>query len=120
PPATFTRASKRAAVWVTLKGWVTMPRRTSVGKYFSKARPLITIFPEPVASRTRATAVLRRPVAMNSGVVVAAMGTLGNYKSNRGKMSRIELKSVGRFQNGGLLRRMRVIGPLVNFEFGQE
>ena len=45
-------------------------RRVSAGNRFQTARPLTVILPVPVARRTRAMAVLRRPVPRNSLVLL--------------------------------------------------
>src|ERR1700686_2185929 len=63
PPKTLTETSKRPVVSVTRSGCVTTVSRSRRPKYSLGGRLLTTMTPSPGTMRTRATAVLRRPVA---------------------------------------------------------
>src|SRR5919109_5326577 len=63
PPASVAKTSKRPAWSVTSKGCITTNREVSRGKYASKDLRFTAILPVPGWSQTRATAVLRLPVA---------------------------------------------------------
>ena len=62
PPSTLIIALKRPSVPVTRNGIRTSASLTALPKCWSIVRPLTTISPSPGRSRTRAMAVLRRPV----------------------------------------------------------
>src|SRR4029077_8911110 len=63
PPKTLTETSNRPVVSVTRSGCVTTVSRSRRPKYSLGGRLLTTMTPSPGTMRTRATAVLRRPVA---------------------------------------------------------
>src|SRR4249920_3430443 len=62
PPSTLMSALKRPSVPVTRNGMRTSDSLMALPKCSSSVRPLTTISPSPGRSRTRAMAVLRRPV----------------------------------------------------------
>src|SRR4051812_38065271 len=62
PPSTLIMTLKRPSVPVTRNGIRTSVSLTALPKCSSSDRPLTTISPSPGSSRTRAIAVLRRPV----------------------------------------------------------
>src|SRR5689334_22043838 len=81
---------------------------TCDGKYAPMSRPLITILPLPVRTRTRATAVLRRPVDWTRGLDIewtsSTSGGLGAGVFERQRLR--ALCSVG------------MLGPRVDLELG--
>ena len=61
PPSALTSTSILPPVLVTSRGPKIDLRSRSLVKYSLSERPLISILPVPGATRTRATALLRRP-----------------------------------------------------------
>src|SRR3990172_9551087 len=73
PPSTLIIALKRPSVPVTRNGILTSASSIACPKCSASERPLTTISPSPGSSRTRATAVLRRPVpVLKAGVDIVA------------------------------------------------
>ena len=64
----LTETSNAFAPFATCSGWSTWFCKLVVVKYSSNALPFTSIFPVPVVMRMRATAVLRRPVAIKFSV----------------------------------------------------
>src|SRR6185436_2975665 len=100
PPTTWAEMSRLANPAIS-SGWRITIRDVGRGKYCSRVRLFTSMLPLPGRKRTRATAVLRRPVAGISSDLpfIASMSSSQRLR---------------------LLRSVRVLGPRVNLQLGDQ
>src|SRR5712691_10044581 len=96
---------KWPSVPVTRKGIRTSDSLIALPKCSARLRPLTTISPSPGSSRTRATAVLRRPVPNEK-----AVGVLMQCRSSSGERFR-PLRLVRVVGSGVDLQLAELLGP---------
>src|SRR5262245_13694208 len=89
PPSTLIIALKWPSVPVTRNGIFTSDSFTALPKCSSRLRPLTTISPSPGSSRTRAIAVLRRPVPEKKAGVLMRSGSSGERLRPLGLMGMV-------------------------------
>src|SRR5687767_193113 len=120
PPSTLIMTLKRPSVPVTRKGIRTSDSLTALPKCSSSDRPLTTISPSPGSSRTRAMAVLRRPVpekkagmdmfvSSSSGERLRRLGLVGMIRAGVD----LELAQLLRAESG--VRQHPLDGPADDF-----